>query len=202
MSGHLIVKKGLRIFTLHPLKPMADAFPQKTNRALGASKALTDFSRRVTLQAQFKNRAFFFVQVGQELLDRFAEHGGFDRSGLAAERIEPRRRPISLRQRNFPREVPALGAMIGSPFSTFAHGDQSEQTPKAVPVHHIQVSTAIAAKETLVHRLNDVFGIHLMSQPGADVPLGQSDELMGKARKELSGRGVILAMQSSQEFSE
>src|SRR5262249_11893938 len=70
------------------------------------------------------------------------------------------------------------------------------------PVHDVQVSSAVAKKETLVRRLDHVFGIHLVSQSGADVPLSQADELVGEADKKLLGCGVVLALQTGQEFRE
>jgi hypothetical protein len=63
---------------------MPDPFPQQTNGSLGASESLTDLSGRVALQAQFQDGAFFLVQSGKKLLDRFAQHGCFKRCRLAA----------------------------------------------------------------------------------------------------------------------
>src|SRR5262249_16372501 len=139
---------------------------------------------------------------GQELLDRFVQHGGFERCRLAAKWVQPRRRFFPRRQGLFPRGVPALGMMIRGPFGTLAHGDQREQAPQAVPIDDIQVASAVPDKETFVRRLDHVFGVDLAPQAGADVPVGQGDELMGEARKEFLGRSVVLAAQTVQEFSE
>jgi hypothetical protein len=107
-----------------------------------------------------------------------------------------------LRRGLFPRGVPARGAMVGGPFGALPHGDQRERAPPAVPVHDVQVAIAVTDKETLVHRLDDVFGIHLAPQPRVDVPEGKGDEFVGEAPEEFPGRGAVPASQPGQEFSE
>ena len=95
--------------------------------------------------------------------------------------------------------------MIGGPFGALPHRDQREQSPQTIPVNDVQVPVAVAEKETLVGRLDDVFGINLVPQSGIDVPEGESDELVGEARKEFLGRGVVpvlcnRARNSAKEF--
>src|SRR5262249_47282756 len=148
-------------FTVHSFQAVSDSFPQKPNSALGPSKAVTDFPCRVTQQAQFENGAFLVVHAGEKLFNGFTQHSGFQRRRFAAKRFEPWSRLLPLQQRHFPFGVPALGTMIGGPFGTFAQCDQCEQTPKTVPIDDVQVSSAVADKETLVDRLDHVFRVHL-----------------------------------------
>jgi hypothetical protein len=100
----------------------------------------------------------------------------------AARQRHPKKSLVNPRRRHFPRGVPALRAMIGGPFGALPHGNQREQAPQAIPVHDLQVPITIADKETLVNRLDHVFGIHPLPQPGVQVPEGEGDELVGEAR--------------------
>src|SRR5215831_5263364 len=90
--------------------------------------------------------------------------------------------------------------MISRPTGALAHGDQREQSPEAVPINEVKVSSAIAEKETLVCRLNDVFGIHLVPQSGADVPAGQDCKLVDESLEEFLGCGVVLTAQPGLEL--
>src|SRR5262249_21016413 len=152
------------------------------------------------LQAQFQNGAFLLVQAVKQLLDCFAQHGGFERRRLAAERVQPRRRIIPSLQRDLTGCVPALGAMIRSSFSALAHRDQREQAPETVPINNVQLPSTVAQKKALVCRLDYVFGFHFVPQTGADMPMGQTDELVSEALKEFLGRAVVLALQPGQEI--
>ena len=82
------------------------------------------------------------------------------------------------------------------------HGDPDQQFAQVVLFFDAEFPGLDPAKERTEHRLDDVFRIHLMPQSGADVPVGQGDELMGEAGEEFLSRGVVLAVHSDQEFSE
>jgi hypothetical protein len=218
MTGHLIAEVAtlatqpaiaslslaflLQAFALHALEPMPHSLPKQANRAFGTTEPFTDLPGRVALQAHFEDGTFVLVQVGEKLTDRFAEYGCLERRRLATQGVQPCRRLIGSRRLHFSRGVSALGMVVYGPLGALPHGNQREQAPEVVPAGDVQVFSAIAEKETLVRRLDHVFGIDLVPQSNFDMPQREGVEPAGKSPKELLRRGVVLIVQLGQEPSE
>jgi hypothetical protein len=78
----------------------------------------------------------------------------------------------------------------------------ASRPPQAVPVDRVQVAGAVTDEETLVSRLDDVFGLDLVPQPAADVAQGKGDELVGEAAGEFPGRAAVARPKLAQEVGE
>src|SRR5262245_17091588 len=181
------------------LQPLADALPQPADRALGLAEPFADLLGRVPLQAQLQDRALVLVQAGEQPVHRLAQHGRFERRRLTAEGF---RHDRAGRRGHFPADVTALGTVIGDPVVALAHGDHGEQAPQAVPAADLQVPLAVAAEEALVRRLHDLLGIDLVPQGGAELALGQRDQLAGEAPEDFAAGGLVPVPQAGEPLRE
>src|SRR5262249_47212903 len=81
-------------------------------------------------------------------------------------------------------EVATLGPVVSDTVGALAQGNHGEQSPQPVPTLGGQRSLAIAEKEALVSRLNNILGLNLVLQAGVELAARQADQAPREALKD------------------
>ncbi len=84
----------------------------------------------------------------------------------------------------------------------FAHRDDGEHSPQAVPAAEGEAVAGVAAEEGAVDRLEDVFGVELAADQVVEPAARQADEAVGETAKHLRGRVVVAGPEARHQVVE